>query len=115
MYVGILVDRVRRVTEALIDDEQRGFRAGKGCVDQIFTLKTYVRKHEKKNVVYVGFMDFENAYDRVIRDALWQMLRMYDVGGKLLNGIRSMYVNSLVYVRVKGGERDSYRIDSGVR
>ena len=29
---------------------------------------------------------------------------MYDVGGKLLNGINSIYVNSLACVRVKGCE-----------
>ena len=38
-------------------------------------------------------MDFEKAYDRVNREALWQVLRMYDVGGKLLNGIKSMHSN----------------------
>ena len=37
------------------------------------------------------------------REALWQVLRMYDVGGKLLNGMKSMYVNSLAFVRVKEG------------
>ena len=36
---GILVDKVHRVTGGLIDDKQRGFRAGRGCVDQTFTLK----------------------------------------------------------------------------
>ena len=36
---GILEDRFRRVTGGLTDDEQGGFRAGMGCVDQIFTLK----------------------------------------------------------------------------
>ena len=35
----ILVYRVRRVTGGLIDDEQRGFREGRGCVGQVFTLK----------------------------------------------------------------------------
>ena len=40
---------------------------------------------------------------------------MYDVGGKLLNGIKSMYVNSLACVRVKGGESGGFRINSGVR
>ena len=35
-----------------------------------------------------------NPYDRV-----------YDVGGKLLNGVKSVYVNSLAYLRVKGGVR----------
>ena len=39
IYVGILVDRVYRMIGGLIDDEQRGFRAGRGCVDEIFTLK----------------------------------------------------------------------------
>ena len=33
IYAGILVDRIRRVTRDLIDDEQRGSRKGRGCVD----------------------------------------------------------------------------------
>ena len=36
-------------------------------------------------------------------EALRQVLRMHDVHGKLLNGIKSMYVDSLACVRVKGG------------
>ena len=40
---------------------------------------------------------------------------MYDVSGKLLNGIKTMYVNSLLCVRVKGCESECFRIDSGVR
>ena len=31
---------------------------------------------------------------------------MYDVGGKLLDGIKSMYIDSLACVRVKGGESE---------
>ena len=33
---------------------------------------------------------------------MWQVLRMYDVDGKLLSGIKSMYADSLACVRVKG-------------
>ena len=40
----------------------------------------------------MGFIDLEKAYNRVNRVALWQVLRMYDVGCKLLGGIKSMYV-----------------------
>ena len=72
----------------LIDDEEGGFRVGKGCVDQILTLKQIGEKNGRKNVKYVGFMNFEKPYDRVNREALWRMLRMYDVDGKLLNGIK---------------------------
>ena len=52
--------------------------------------------------MYVGFIGLEKAYDRVTSEALWQVLRMYYVRGKLLSGIKSMHVDRLVCVRVKG-------------
>ena len=65
--------------------------------------------------MYVGFMDLEKAYDRVNREILWQVLRMYFVGGKLLNVMKSMYVNIPACIRVKGEESECFRIISGVR
>ena len=58
----------------------------------------------------MDFVDLEKAYDRVNRDALWKVLSMYGVVGKRLSGI-----NSLACVRVKGGESECFRIESGVR
>ena len=51
--------------------------------------------------MYVGFIHLENAYDRVNKEALWQVLRMYDLGSKRFSGIKSMYVDSSAYVRVR--------------
>ena len=65
--------------------------------------------------MYVGFTNLEKAYDRVNREVLLQVLRMYEMGDKLLNGIKSIYVNSLICVRVKGCESKCFRISSGVR
>ena len=58
----------------------------------------------------MGFMDLKKAYDRVNWEALWQVLRMYDTGGKLLNGIKNMNINSLAYVRVKESESKRFMI-----
>ena len=56
------------MTESLIDDEQGGFRAGKGCADQISTLRQIGEKARgKKRRVYVDFKYLEYAYDRVNR------------------------------------------------
>ena len=60
-----------------------------------------------------GFIDFKKTYDKNNRETLWQVLRMYDVGGKLLGGINSMYVDSLACI--KGDESKQFRIDSGMR
>ena len=66
IYAELLVFRVRKVTEGLINDEQGEFRAGKGCVDQIFTLKQIREKAQEKQCrVYVGFMGLEKAYENV--------------------------------------------------
>ena len=51
----------------------------------------------------MGFIDLEKVYDWVNRELWWEVLRMYDVGGKLLGGIKSMYVDNLACVRVKEG------------
>ena len=58
-----------------------------------------MRKRKRKNV-YVSFIGLEKAYDKGNKEALWQVLRLYDVGHKLLSGIKSMYVDSSAYVRV---------------
>ena len=45
-------------------------------------------------------------------ESLRQVLRIYDVSGRLLNDIKSMCVNSFAYIRVKEEESESF---SGVR
>ena len=58
-------------------------------------------------------MDLEEACDKVNKEALWQVLRMYDVVGKLLNDIMS--VKSLGCARIKECENECLRIDNGVK
>ena len=43
------------------------------------------------------------------------MLRIYDLEGKLLGGIKSMYVDSSACVRVKWGESEQFKIDSWMK
>ena len=66
MQGSFFFSRVHSVIGGLIDDEQGGFRAGKGCVDQ--------NQGSDVQGVYVGFIDLEKSYDRVNREALGQVL-----------------------------------------
>ena len=50
--------------------------------------------------VFWALMDMEKAYDTIDRHGMWQMLRVYVVGGKLLKAVQSFYVDSRACVRV---------------
>ncbi len=41
-------------------------------------VEEYLGKDKK---LYAAFMDLEKAYDRVDREALWSVLKIYGVGG----------------------------------
>ena len=57
IYAGILVDRVGRVTDGLIDGEQACFTSERECADQIFSLKQIRKKAREENLrVYVFYV-----------------------------------------------------------
>ncbi len=44
IYGRILNERMKKITDKSVGDEQGGFRKGRGCVDQIFAVKILVEK-----------------------------------------------------------------------
>ena len=116
VYGRLLIERVRGMTEGLIGEEQCGFRSGRGCVDQIFAVKQLSEKFVSKSKnLYVAYMDLEKAYDRIDRDAMWSVLRMYGVEGKLLRAIQSLYAESEACVRVCREEGEWFSVKVGLR
>ena len=80
LYGRVLIDIIRTRTDGLLGEKQCGFRIWRGCVDQLFVVRQLCEKFlaEGKDLFW-AFMDLEKAYDRVDRDALWQVLRLYGV------------------------------------
>ncbi len=60
-------------------------------------------------------MNLEKDYDRVDRKGLWNTLRMYGVGGQLLEEIKSFYENTSASVQVNGGLSKSFNVEVDVR
>ena len=104
--VKAAVERKEATCKAVFGDgfEVANERCRKAYKEEKRKVKRCKYMSKKEAEVYVRFMDLEKAYDMVNREALWQVLRMYDVGGKLLNGIKDMCINSLTCIRVKRGE-----------
>ncbi len=104
------------VTKGTVSKEQGGFRKGRGCVDQIFAMKRLVEEYlGKDKKLYGAFMDLEKAYSRVNREALWSVLRIYDVGGQQLKGIQAFYREANACVRVEVEFSENFAVEVGVR
>ena len=115
-YARILDERIRGVTESKVLEAQGGFRKGRSCTDQLFTIRQLSEKMiEKNKKMVVACVDLEKAYDRVGRDKLWKVLEEYGVKGRLLRAIRSLYKKSEGCVRVKDELSSWFPITQGVR
>ncbi len=89
VYCKVLIKRVREGTERVMCDEQGGFRRGRGCVGQISAVRQMCEKYLAKGKnVFWAFMDLEKACDRIDREGLWNVLRLYGLGGRLLKGVQ---------------------------
>ena len=98
VYGRVLINRIRDKAENVIAEVQGGFRRGRGCTDQIFIVRQICEKYLGKGKdVCFAFLDLEKAYDR---DAMWNVLRLNGIGGRLLRGVNSLYVGSKACVRV---------------
>ena len=116
VYGRVLIERVIECTDEAIGEEQCGFRSGRGCSDQIFVVRQICEKMlEKHREVFWAFMDLEKAYDRIDREALWQVLGIYGVGGCVLRGIQSFYEGSTACVRVGSDMSESFEVTVGLR
>ena len=116
VYGRILINRIRDKTERVISEVQSGFRRGRGCTDQTFIVRQICEKYLGKGKdVYFAFLDLEKAYDRVDRDAMWNVLRMYGVGGKLLKAVKSLYADSKACVRVGNEVSEWFPVKVGLR
>ena len=69
-----------------ISDKQAAFRPGFSTSDHLFTLRALINKHVKvdKKKLYVCFIDFRKAYDKVLRNGLFLKLLKKRSNRKLL-------------------------------
>uniref|UniRef100_A0A3B5Q8Y2 Reverse transcriptase domain-containing protein n=1 Tax=Xiphophorus maculatus TaxID=8083 RepID=A0A3B5Q8Y2_XIPMA len=116
VYSGVLERRVRRIVEPRIQEEQCGFRPGRGTLDQLYTLGRVLEgAWEFAQPVYMCFVDLEKAFDRVPRGALWGVLREYGVPGPLIRAVRSLYDRCQSLVRIAGSKSGSFPVRVGLR
>ena len=97
-------------------ENQAGFRSGRGCVDQIFTLRLLLSKrYEFHQPSIVTFVDFKSAFDSISRDSLWNIMFNKGIPQKLINIFKGIYRKTSAMVHVYNDHSEPFNIFSGVR
>jgi hypothetical protein len=116
VYAMLIMQRVREGIDCQLLDAQCGFRAKRGTVDAIFTLRQLAGKCSAKRLpLCMAFVDLAKAFDSVSRAALWHVLRLYKVPGLLVDLLEDLHTGTQAAVRMDGALGSWFATESGVR
>jgi len=101
VFEKVLLNRIHNIVDQLLRQQQAGFRPGRSCIDQIFSLWQIIQKvSEGQKPVTVNLVDFRKAFDSISRPALWKILKWYGLPKKLVYVIQSLYTDCCSAVRI---------------
>ena len=107
LFYLILLDRLEMKSQQLhlISPNQIGFMKGHRTADHIFVLKTIVDRivRIEKKKLFVAFIDFRKAYDRINRSLLLLKLQKLGITGLFYQNIKAIYKSVVYVIKVKGG------------
>ena len=116
VMLKILTTRVEAKAKEFIGRNQFGFRKGCGTRDAIGVMRVLCeRSLEFGNDIYVCFIDFEKAFDRVNWIKMMEVLKQIGVDWRDRRMIYELYTRQEAVIRVEGGESDLGIIERGVR
>ena len=93
LFTSLLAERMQKDLESrqAFEIEQAGFRESMGCTDHAFVLYTIVSFYlAQRQRLFVTFIDYEKAFDRVDHTLLWMKLASYTINGKVLSVIKNL-------------------------
>ncbi|BHF65507.1 E3 ubiquitin-protein ligase huwe1 [Sparganum proliferum] len=116
IFAIVLLRRFQAVRDSRTRPNQAGFRAGRGCADQIFTLRRILEfRHSYQQPTAVCCVDFAAAFDSVHRESLWRIMALDGVPAKIIAMIKAYYRSTTARVLVRNNLSQPFGIRSGVR
>ena len=107
LYCLILLGRLEERAAAVrpISPNQIGFEKGYRTADHVFVLTTVVNKILKieKKRLFVAFIDFRKAYDRINRNLLLLKIQKRGIKGQFYRNLKAVYSDISYLIKVRGG------------
>ena len=103
----ILQDRLQQYVNHELLDVQIGFRKGRGTRDQIANIHWIIKKATEflKNI-YFCFIDYAKAFNCMVHNKLWKILKEMRIPDHLTCLLRNLYADQEERVRTGHGTTD---------
>ena len=112
----ILENRLREKIEITLDEAQNGFRKGRSTQDPIFIIRQLGEKMLiTGKEIHLCFVDLRKAFDRVVREDVWESLRKRNVDGQLIEMLKVLYMNNGNKVRTHNNESTEFETKIGLK
>jgi len=116
ILLRVINNRLRARTKEYIGWDQFGFRKGMGTREALAVMRTLSERNIEHNQdVYVCFIDYEKAFDRVEWTKLLEILRDLGADWKERRLIKALYMGQTATVRTELGMAGPCSIGRGVR
>ena len=105
LFTKIYGARLSKVLEDnnVLEDNQIGFRPGRGTADAILMINTIINKYKnKKKPLHMAFLDLTKAYDRVNREVMFEKLTEAGLGGRTRQIIQNLYYKDKILIELNG-------------
>jgi len=106
----LIVSRLDFQYNRLIDSSQCGFLANKSCTDAFWLLENSSRKFGQES--FLLFLDLKSAYDRIPRNLMFRIMRLYFDNTILIDILELLYKNNIGQVK---NDRHQFKIQCGCR
>ncbi len=118
VLLKVLTKRIQAKADNIgfLGEDQFGFRKGRGTREAIGSLRVLAeRRLQHGQDVYVCFVDYEKAFDRVDWHKLMNSLHRLGVDWRDRRLIASLYMGQEVRIRIEGEESEPCKLGRGVR
>ena len=97
-----------------LPDVQAGFRKGRRTRDQIANICWIIDKAREFQFIYLCFINYAKAFDRVDYSKLWKTLKEMGILDHLTCLLRNLHVGQEATVRTLYGTTERFRIEKGL-
>lgn len=115
LFIKIIANRLTKTLDDHQSVNQAGFRSGFSTTDHLFVVQQLIEKlSEHKMNLFMGFVDFEKAFDSIEHPFLWLAMKEHGVNQKYIRLMKKIYEKSTAVIQMENRSRE-FKIGRGIK